>query len=73
VSSLKKRLELFFKIPITIRLCLFLVIATVIVYGQTLNFNFINFDDDLYVTENRFVQSGLNKDNVIKTRLYRGS
>ncbi len=65
MSSHKTRFEHFFKIPITIRLCLFLVIATAIVYGQTLNFNFINFDDDLYVTENRFVQSGLTKDSFI--------
>jgi tetratricopeptide (TPR) repeat protein len=59
------RLEFFFKIPIKIRLCLLFGIAIVIVYGQTLGFQFINFDDDLYVTENRFVQAGLTGDNFI--------
>jgi hypothetical protein len=44
---------------------LFLVITTLTVYWQVRNFEFINFDDPLYVTDNYHVQSGLTLDNII--------
>ncbi len=41
-----------------ILVCLFLVITTVAVYCQVQNFDFINYDDNDYVTENQHVQAG---------------
>jgi len=32
--------------------CLFLVVFTLAVYWPVQNYGFVNFDDDLYVTEN---------------------
>ena len=43
----------------TIIACLFLVLATLTVYGGLRNHQFINFDDDVYVTDNPPVQDGL--------------
>ena len=40
--------------------CAALAAACVAVYGQTLAHDFINFDDNVYVTENPYVQAGLN-------------
>jgi tetratricopeptide (TPR) repeat protein len=39
--------------------CIFLVLATLIVYGELRNHQFISLDDDLYVTNNPPVQGGL--------------
>ena len=36
-----------------------LAVATLAVYWQVQNHNFIDFDDDLYVTDNDNVQAGL--------------
>ena len=44
---------------------LFLVIAILSVYWQVRNHDFINFDDDLYVTINPHVQTGLTLDSII--------
>ncbi len=38
---------------------LFLVLATLAIYGQVRNYQFINFDDNIYVTANPIVQEGL--------------
>src|SRR5208283_1218323 len=43
---------------------LLLVLATLAVYFPVRHFPFINYDDDLYVTENVHVQSGLEWDTV---------
>lgn len=43
---------------------LFLIVATSLVYVQVTNFEFINFDDTLYVTNNRHVQSGFTLDTI---------
>ena len=40
-------------------ICLFLTLAILIVYGQAIHFDFNNYDDNLYVTENQQVQAGL--------------
>ncbi len=40
-------------------ICLFLVIATLAVYWQVSNHEFLNYDDDLYITQNYHVQAGL--------------
>ncbi|MFC1477940.1 tetratricopeptide repeat protein [Candidatus Margulisiibacteriota bacterium] len=45
-------------------ICVFLIIATLLVYGQVLTHEFINFDDDRYIAENRHVQKGLTLENI---------
>jgi tetratricopeptide (TPR) repeat protein len=42
-----------------------LVIATGAVYLQVKNYDFVSFDDNAYITENRHVQTGLKLDNVV--------
>lgn len=44
---------------------LFLVASTLVVYKSVKDNDFINFDDDMYVTENDRVQNGLNWQNVV--------
>jgi tetratricopeptide (TPR) repeat protein len=39
--------------------CIFLAAITFAVFGQTLRYEFVNFDDNLYVYENSVVQKGL--------------
>lgn len=45
--------------------CLMLAAATVSVYWQVHRYDFINFDDDQYVTENPHVRDGLTSDGII--------
>ena len=40
-------------------ICIFLIVASLVVYWQITNHEFINYDDGIYVTENPHVQSGL--------------
>ena len=47
-----------------ILICLALVAITWGVFGQTLDFGFVNYDDPVYVSENRQIQKGLNWQNV---------
>jgi len=56
---------IFFNIRLSIIVCLFLVTAIFTVYWQVRNHQFINFDDNLYVTENSYVQKGFTLKNVI--------
>jgi len=44
--------------------CLLLIAATLAVYWQVRNHEFANLDDDLYVTENSYVQAGLTHEGV---------
>jgi protein O-mannosyl-transferase len=44
---------------------IFLVIATLAVYWQVLDHEFVNYDDNEYLTKNWHVQSGLNGESVI--------
>ena len=46
-------------------ICLCLVAITASVYWQVLNHNFVYYDDNVYVTENYHVQSGLTLEGVI--------
>ena len=43
----------------SLAICVFLLAAVAAVFGQTLRYDFINYDDDHYVTENRHVTGGL--------------
>ena len=45
-------------------ICLFLVIATLAVYWQVLNNDFVIYDDDKYVTENTHVHKGVTFDSL---------
>jgi protein O-mannosyl-transferase len=44
---------------ITIFICLFLVAISLAVFGQTVRYDFVNFDDDLYVYNAPAIQAGL--------------
>jgi tetratricopeptide (TPR) repeat protein len=44
--------------------CVFLALAVLIVFGQTARFDFVNYDDPEYVTENPVVQQGLSVKGV---------
>ncbi|MBW1752789.1 MAG: hypothetical protein JRJ46_06725 [Deltaproteobacteria bacterium] len=44
--------------------CLLLVAATLAVYWQVQNFEFVNFDDNTYVYDNSHVQNGLTFENI---------
>jgi hypothetical protein len=45
--------------------CMALVLLCVAVYGRTLSYQFVNYDDSLYVTENTEVQAGLTWANLV--------
>jgi Flp pilus assembly protein TadD len=45
---------------LVIGICIFLTAITFAVFGQTLRYEFVNFDDNLYVYENPAVVRGLN-------------
>ena len=44
---------------------LFLTVATLVVFWQVHNHEFINYDDNLYITENDQVQKGLSRESVV--------
>jgi tetratricopeptide (TPR) repeat protein len=48
----------------TFLICLFLVISVIAIYWQVNNHDFVNFDDNKYITENRYVQTGLTSGNI---------
>jgi tetratricopeptide (TPR) repeat protein len=49
----------------TISIYLALAVTTFIAYHQILHNEFVDFDDNMYVTENSHVQSGLNRDSFL--------
>ena len=51
--------DTFGDIRIDVFVCLLLVLLILAVYWQVTHHEFINFDDDVYVTDNRKVQAGL--------------
>ncbi len=57
IDMLRHRLQLM--------VCLFLIASTVCIFCQVRNHDFINYDDNLYVTENRHVQNGLTWEGTI--------
>ena len=44
--------------------CLFIVIATFVVFGQTVGHDFVDYDDQIYVYENPNVTGGLTSDGI---------
>ena len=49
----------------TIIVCALLAFLTFLAYYRVLFSDFVNFDDTLYVTENRHVQAGLTGESVL--------
>jgi tetratricopeptide (TPR) repeat protein len=47
-------------------ICVFLVAITWLVFGQTVGYDFVNFDDDTYVYANPTVTSGLTLHGIIR-------
>jgi len=45
-------------------ICIFLMVATFCIYSQVQDHEFINYDDNIYVTENLNVQAGLTSESV---------
>jgi tetratricopeptide (TPR) repeat protein len=52
------------KIRPEILICLFLVIATLAVYWQLRNYEFVGFDDDVFIIQNSKVQNGLSLESI---------
>ena len=46
------------------RICLALVIITAVLYLPVRHYDFVNYDDPLFVTQNPHIQHGLNRDSV---------
>jgi tetratricopeptide (TPR) repeat protein len=53
----KRRLE--------IGICLFLVVATFVVYARISGYNFVNYDDELYVIKNPFIKAGFSRESIV--------
>jgi len=47
-----------------VAICIFLMVATFCIYSQVQDHEFINLDDDLYITNNLNVQAGLTSESV---------
>jgi len=47
-----------------VAICIFLMVATFCIYSQVQDHEFINFDDDLYITNNLNVKAGLTSESV---------
>ena len=60
----KNHKDHFFNIRPEILVCLFLVIATLAVYWQVKNFEFVNLDDHSYILKNQYVQAGLTFEGI---------
>lgn len=43
---------------------IFLIVACLIAYGRISGNSFVNFDDQIYITENSHIQSGINPGNI---------
>ena len=46
-------------------ICILLLLAVAIVFGQTVNFEFVNYDDGLYVVDNPQVAAGLTSQGTV--------
>ena len=53
-----------FNIRYDILICLFLVIAILVVYWQVRNHTFVNFDDGSYILNNPHIRDGLNLEGI---------
>jgi len=46
-----------------VSICIFLMVATFAIYSQVQDHGFIDFDDDIYITNNLNVQAGLTSES----------
>lgn len=51
-------------VPWDLLVCVFLIAITLMVYWQARRFDFVNYDDNLYITDNAHTQAGLTWENV---------
>jgi len=51
-----------YRTVLLVALCL--VAAIIIVYGKARNFDFVGYDDELYVTQNHYVQKGISLEGI---------
>ena len=49
-----------------VAICIFLMLATFCIYSQVQDHEFLNFDDDRYITGNSLLQAGLTNENIIR-------
>lgn len=62
--SMKKKYDISDR-QLKLMISLLLIFAVIIAYGQVRNFDFVDFDDGLYITENIHVQKGLTIEGLI--------
>ena len=43
---------------------IFLIVASFVAYGRILGNGFVNFDDNLFITGNNHIQSGINPESI---------
>ena len=46
-------------------ICFFIAVITLSIYGRVVTYDFVNFDDNIYVTSNKNVQSGITLKSII--------
>jgi protein O-mannosyl-transferase len=51
-----------YRIVVAVSLCL--AAAVILVYGKAKNFDFVGYDDELYVTQNQYVQKGISLEGI---------
>jgi protein O-mannosyl-transferase len=49
----------------TLAVCGFLLLAVLLVFGQTVNHDFVNYDDDVHVSQNLHVMRGLTGEGIV--------
>ena len=65
MSDQNKHSGSLFRVRYEVWAYLFLILAALTIYGQVTTHSFVNFDDDIYITANRYIRNGLTLDNVI--------
>ena len=64
MNSSQNRANSKLKIPKEAWICLLLILSILVVYWQVVDFEFVSYDDDVYVTRNPMVQQGLTLESV---------
>jgi protein O-mannosyl-transferase len=57
-------LHLFFKTQTKVKIFIFLAIGLFLIYGQTLRYDFVHFDDDVYVSQNKHIQQSFSINSI---------
>jgi len=63
IVAFVRRIDLGYRTPILI--CVLLAMATLAVYWQVRTYDFVNYDDPIYITENPIVQRGITFRNIL--------